>query len=39
MGRHVNGWLANSLGSVYLVIVLAASAAAIPLMLLTKAGQ
>jgi Mn2+/Fe2+ NRAMP family transporter len=39
MGRHVNGWLANTLGSVYLVIVLSASAAAIPLMLLTKAGQ
>ncbi|HEU4997485.1 MAG TPA: divalent metal cation transporter [Lapillicoccus sp.] len=39
MGRHVNGRLANSLGSVYLVVILVASIAAIPLMLLTKAGQ
>jgi Mn2+/Fe2+ NRAMP family transporter len=39
MGEHVNGHLANALGSVYLLIVLAASLAAIPLMILTKAGQ
>ncbi|HEU0286529.1 MAG TPA: divalent metal cation transporter [Nocardioidaceae bacterium] len=39
MGRHVNGRLVNALGSVYLVVILVASAAAIPLMLLTKAGQ
>ncbi|SDP43973.1 Mn2+ and Fe2+ transporters of the NRAMP family [Pedococcus dokdonensis] len=39
MGRHVNGRLANGLGSLYLVIVLVAAAAAIPLMVLTKAGQ
>jgi Mn2+/Fe2+ NRAMP family transporter len=39
MGRHANGVLANLLGSVYLVVILAASVAAIPLMLLTKAGQ
>jgi Mn2+/Fe2+ NRAMP family transporter len=39
MGRHTNGLLANALGSVYLVVILVASLAAIPLMLLTKAGQ
>jgi len=35
LGDHANGRVANGLGSVYL----AASLAAIPLMLLTKAGQ
>ncbi len=39
MGEKVNGRVANALGSVYLVIVLAAALAAIPLMILTKAGQ
>jgi Mn2+/Fe2+ NRAMP family transporter len=39
MGEHVNGRLANALGSVYLVIVVVASAAAIPLLIYTKAGQ
>jgi manganese transport protein len=39
MGRHVNGRLANVLGTVYLVIVLVASLAALPLMVITKAGQ
>ena len=39
MGRHVNGRLANALGSVYLVVILVAATAALPLMLLTKAGQ
>ncbi|HET7475433.1 MAG TPA: Nramp family divalent metal transporter [Dermatophilaceae bacterium] len=39
MGRHVNGRLANGLGTVYLVVVVVAAVAAIPLMLLTKAGQ
>ena len=39
MGRHANGRLANTLGSVYLVVILVASLAAIPLMVLTKAGQ
>lgn len=39
MGRHVNGKLANGLGSLYLGIVLLAALAAIPLMLITKAGQ
>ncbi len=39
MGRHVNGRLANGLGMVYLGIVLVAAVAAIPLMIITKAGQ
>lgn len=39
MGDQANGRVANLLGSVYLVIVLVAAAAAIPLMLATKAGQ
>jgi manganese transport protein len=39
MGEKVNGRVANALGSVYLVLVLAAALAAIPLMILTKAGQ
>jgi Mn2+/Fe2+ NRAMP family transporter len=39
LGDHANGRVANALGSVYLVIVLVASVAAIPLMLVTKAGQ
>ena len=39
MGRFVNGRMANALGSVYLVVILVASVAAIPLMLVTKAGQ
>jgi manganese transport protein len=39
MGSHANGHLANALGMVYLVLVVVASLAAIPLMLLTKAGQ
>jgi len=39
MGDHVNGRLANGLGQVYLVLVTVAAVAAIPLMLITKAGQ
>ena len=39
MGRHANGRLANVLGSVYLVVVLVVSVAAIPLMIVTRAGQ
>jgi manganese transport protein len=38
MGDHTNGPVANALGSVYLVIVLVASVAAIPLMIWTKLG-
>lgn len=39
MGEHANGRLANVLGTIYLAIVVVASVAAIPLMLVTKAGQ
>jgi Mn2+/Fe2+ NRAMP family transporter len=39
MGQHVNGKLANALGSIYLCIVLVAAVAAVPLMVITKAGQ
>jgi manganese transport protein len=39
MGEHVNGRVANGLGSVYLVIVLAAALAAIPLLIVTGAGS
>ncbi len=39
MGRHVNGRAVNIAGSIYLVIILAASLAAIPLMIVTGAGQ
>ncbi|GAA6527648.1 divalent metal cation transporter [Intrasporangium sp. DVR] len=39
MGEHANGRLANTLGTIYLFIVGVAAVAAIPLMVLTKAGQ
>jgi Mn2+/Fe2+ NRAMP family transporter len=39
MGERVNGRLANVLGSVYLVVIVVASVAAIPLMIITKGGQ
>jgi len=39
MGRHANGRLANTLGSIYLVVVVVAAVAAIPLMVVTRAGQ
>jgi Mn2+/Fe2+ NRAMP family transporter len=39
MGRHVNGRMVNIAGSIYLVIILVASLAAIPLMIVTGAGQ
>ena len=39
MGDKTNGRLINALGSVYLVVILAASLAAIPLMIVTGAGQ
>ncbi|WP_433362604.1 NRAMP family divalent metal transporter [Actinoplanes sp. CA-142083] len=38
LGDQVNGRLANGLGVVYLVIVLAAAVAAIPLMVITRMG-
>jgi Mn2+/Fe2+ NRAMP family transporter len=39
MGEETNGRVTNLLASVYLVIILAASLAAIPLMIVTGAGQ
>jgi Mn2+/Fe2+ NRAMP family transporter len=39
MGSHVNGRLANGLGTVYLVIIIVAAVAAIPLMIWTRMGQ
>jgi len=38
MGEHVNRRLANALGSVYLVVVLVAALAAIPLLVVTRMG-
>ena len=39
MGEKTNGKFANALGSLYLVIILVVAVAAIPLMIVTKAGQ
>ncbi|HNM84253.1 MAG: divalent metal cation transporter [Mycobacterium sp.] len=39
MGEHVNGRAVNVVASVYLVVILAAALAAIPLMIVTGAGQ
>jgi Mn2+/Fe2+ NRAMP family transporter len=39
MGEYVNGRFSNALASIFLVIVVVASVAAIPLMIWTKAGQ
>jgi len=39
MGEHVNGRATNIVASLYLIIILAASLAAIPLMIVTEAGQ
>jgi manganese transport protein len=39
MGASVNGRLANVLGGVYFLVILAIAVAAIPLMLLTNGGQ
>lgn len=39
MGEHVNGRLANTLGVIFLVLVVAAALAAIPLMIVTRMGQ
>ena len=39
MGDHVNGRIANVLGTVYLVVIAVAAVAAIPLMIWTRMGQ
>ena len=38
LGRHVNGRLTNLLGTVYLVLIMVAAVAAIPLMVITGMG-
>jgi manganese transport protein len=39
MGKHVNGWMANMLGWLYLAVITLAALAAIPLFVVTHAGQ
>jgi len=39
MGRHVNGRLANALGTFFLVVITVAALAAVPLMVLTRMGS
>ena len=39
MGEHANGPLANTLGSLFMVVVVVGAVAAIPLMIATKAGM
>jgi len=39
MGKHVNGRALNGVATVVLVIILAAAIAAIPLLIITGAGQ
>jgi Mn2+/Fe2+ NRAMP family transporter len=39
MGEHVNGATLNGIALVYMVIILIASIAAIPLLIITGAGQ
>ena len=39
MGKHVNGWMANMLGWLYLGVITLAALAAIPLFVVTHAGQ
>jgi manganese transport protein len=39
MGEHVNGRVANALGTVFLLVIVVVSVAAIPLMILTRGGQ
>jgi Mn2+/Fe2+ NRAMP family transporter len=38
MGDQVNGWFLNTLGTIYLVVLLVISIATIPLMIITRAG-
>jgi Mn2+/Fe2+ NRAMP family transporter len=39
MGEHANGRLANTFGVIYLVLILLAAILAVPLLILTGAGQ
>jgi Mn2+/Fe2+ NRAMP family transporter len=38
LGEHVNGWFTNALGTVFLVVIVIAAVAAIPLMIATGMG-
>ena len=38
MGDQVNGWFLNTLGTIYLIVLLVISIATIPLMIITRAG-
>ena len=38
VGEKTNSWLSNGLGTIYLVLTTVAAVAAVPLMLITKAG-
>ena len=39
MGRHANGRFANLAGAIYLVVIAATAVAAIPLLVITGAGN
>lgn len=39
MGKHVNGRVFNAANLIYLALILLASLAAVPLMILTRAGS
>lgn len=39
MGRHANGWVANLLGVVFMIVILVVAVAAVPLMIVTNLGQ
>jgi manganese transport protein len=38
LGEHVNGWFTNTVAMVYLVVLLVAAVAAIPLLIVTGMG-
>ena len=39
MGSNVNGRLANALGVLYFIVIIAIAVAAIPLLIVTNGGQ
>jgi manganese transport protein len=39
MGRHVNGRLANAAGAAYLLVIVLVAVAAVPLLVITGAGN
>lgn len=38
LGEHANGWFAKGLGTLFLVVIVVAALAAIPLMIVTRMG-